>query len=100
MAKYVLLEFDEDSEADAFTETMGQNGASVRTAGVYKKPTIFCDCPNPGDKSVLGNKWNWWVHKGCGRPKKGQWQSPRNLLKPDEKISGRRQLISIAEPRA
>lgn len=101
MAKYVLLEFDNDDEAEAFTSVLQDDieTAVMRAVGVYKKPTIFCDCSNPGDKSVLGAKWGWWVHKECGRPKKGNWQNPRNLLKPDEPVKARKQMISLVEPR-
>jgi hypothetical protein len=101
MARYVLLEFDDDNDAEAFAEMVkhGAPEATMRAVGMYKKPTMFCECPNPGDKSVLGKKYNWWVHKDCGRPKAGHWQNPRNLLKPDERIATRQQMISLIEPR-
>jgi len=83
MAKYVVVEFANDEEADAFAATLADAGAasSLSVKGVFKKPTQFCTCP-PSDKSVRGKKYGWWVHKDCGKPKRGQWQHARNLLDP------------------
>lgn len=101
MARYVLVSFANDDEAAAFVETLQAGGAdaSMTVEAVWKKPTIFCDCPDPGDRSVLGQKYNWRVHKDCGRPKKGMWQNPRNLLKPEERLSQRQIMLHAQEPR-
>lgn len=84
--KYVLLEFDSDDDADAFASTMQsvmeEPTQTIRVKGIFKKPSQFCTCLKPGDKSVRGQKWGWWIHRDCGKPQKGQWQHPRNLLDP------------------
>jgi len=100
MAKYVLLEFNNDEEADGFTGMIV--GASVTGSltikAVFKKPTQFCECVVKSDKSVRGRKWGWWVHKECGRPKRGIWQHPRNLLDPiDLNPKERRLYLGIVE---
>src|SRR5689334_9902659 len=95
MAKYVVVAFDIDTEADAFIETMNaatitmedNGGATVEVVGVFKKPTLFCECTNRGDKSVRGAKWGWWLHKDCGKPKRGNIHHPWNLLFPGKKLT-------------
>lgn len=100
MARYVLVSFSNDAEAEAFVQTLqaGQD-ATMTVEAVWKKPTLFCECPDPGDKSVLGQKYNWRVHAACGRPKKGMWQNPRNLLYPDERLVLRQIMLHAREPR-
>jgi hypothetical protein len=101
VAKYVLIEFDDDSEADAFANVMiGQaEGSSMRVRGVFKKPTIFCECANSPEKNVRGNKWGWWLCKLCSKPKKNMLQSPTNLIDPDDrkKQLGRKIFFTIRE---
>lgn len=76
MAKYVLLLFDDDGAADSFV-----NVYSVRedafskvlpeVVGVYKKPTVFCDCigsRKPPDGWRKGSKYGWWICTMCGKP--------------------------------
>jgi hypothetical protein len=89
MAKYVLLAFDNDDEADSFTSTIVDAGiaSSLTVAGVYKRPTMLCECPGKDDKSVRGTKWGWWLHKGCGKPKRGNVLHPWNLLFPGERLT-------------
>lgn len=128
MAKYVLVSFDDDTDADNFVaalqrhadpEAEGRNShvfyttkhptlenhfsmrgvleASVRA--VWKKPTQFCECANPGEKSARGQKWGWWVHKDCGKAKKGNFQSPRNLLDPPGQRARDIQIfLNVVEP--
>ena len=84
MARYVLLEFDKDEDAEAFSGLIIQDkdtpGVAMRVRGIFKKPTLFCECADKGDKSVRGEKWGWWLHRKCGKPKAGHWQHPHNLL--------------------
>ncbi len=87
MAKYVLLEFANDDEADGFQATMqsaylDNPDAAIKVKGVFKKPTKFCECLKPSDRSLLGEKYGWRVCPTCVKPKRGAWQHPRNLLQP------------------
>lgn len=82
MAKYVLLSFDNDAEADAFTEYVvdaqyihisGDTAivkADVRA--VYKKPTLYCDNSDKHRGKLAGwtrgRKYGWWVCAVCGKP--------------------------------
>lgn len=100
MAKYVLLQFDDDEEADEFVKGAQEVGYALSASekssmwksffivvGVFKKPTLFCDCTGKDDKSARGTKWGWWLHKACGKPKRGMTHHPWNLLHPGEKLT-------------
>lgn len=82
VAKFVLLSFDDDDDANMFVMNLQAVGylmsvdtrtgtrkfwATVR--GVWKRPTKFCECSRSGPYT-RGKKYGWWVHaaKGCGRP--------------------------------
>jgi hypothetical protein len=98
--QYVVVEFDDDAEAGAFAATLGEGSdASVRIVGLYKKPSKFCECAAPSEKSVMGTKYGWWVCKVCFRPQKGVWQVPRNLLREGEQPGKRQYMFSSVEPR-
>lgn len=115
MARYVLLEVADNQEAEEVVKAVGVMGAifvmgadghfknldpkAVTVRGLFAKPTTFCECPNPGDKSNRGKKYGWWVHVSCGKPKKGHWQHPRNLLDPPDMSPKERSLyLGVAEP--
>lgn len=82
MAKYVLVAFDKDEDADAFVKTVQDNRevlagyhydpmifeATVR--GVWRKPTKFCDCKGHSGPYTRGQKYGWWVHVKCKKPMK------------------------------
>lgn len=113
MAKYVVLEFEDDKDADGLVEGLNavgyilsasENSSMWKTypnvVGVFKKPTLFCECPpqnNP--KSVRGQKWGWWLHKDCGKPRKGNVHHPRNLILPKEASMTDHVYIGVREPR-
>lgn len=94
MAKYVMLSFDKDSDADAFVAaaqsetgilwTAYQDQYDDRAGGlphleaivraVFKKPTLTCACvksPKQGRAFTRGKKYGWWVCKLCGKPTPG-----------------------------
>jgi hypothetical protein len=83
MAKYVLLVFDDDNEADKFVKATQEhvvtryNYDSDQTVecnfelrAVYKKPTKFCECTGDMRKRAFtrGTKYGWWVCNKCGKP--------------------------------
>jgi len=102
MAKYVLLEFDDDADAESFAGTLQPSGTereSVRVRGIFKKPTQFCSCIPMEKSSVRGAKWGWWICAKCGKPKPGAMHQPRNLLEPEgTKAHQRRLFLHVAEP--
>lgn len=97
MARYVLLEFDDNASAKRFVQGVNEDYAAVlpdyktrRCIAVWAKPTLFCECTR-GVKGMnpfrRGVKSGWWVHAPCGRPtrawaKGNHWFSAigRNLL--------------------
>jgi hypothetical protein len=97
VARYVLVEVEDNETAGDLVAALQADGevhfyhkltdgeykvksVAAKVIGLFAKPTKFCDCPNPGDKSVRGAKFGWWVHVACGKPKAGHCQHPRNML--------------------
>jgi hypothetical protein len=85
VAKYVLLQFDNDDQADKFIESVDKDEVYRDTSGwledaervhsffvrgVYKKPTKFCECTgNMKNRAFTrGTKYGWWVCTKCGKP--------------------------------
>lgn len=105
MARYVLVAFDQDKDAEEFVQSVGRRGGffflgtdgHFRTAnvpedpttsnafvrGVWQKPTKFCDCQPSSKKQDRGysrsKKYSWWVHKDCGKPTK-LWASGEHFF--------------------
>lgn len=97
MARYVLLEFDDNAAAQKFVAKVNGEYHAVdsdfstrRVKAVWGKPTKFCECVR-GTKGAnpfyRAKKSGWWVHYPCGRPTKmwakgNHWFSAigRNLL--------------------
>lgn len=82
MARYVLVEFEDNAKAKAFVEKVNGENAAIdmpargfRVRAVWPKPTKFCECTK-ADRSQSsyrrGEKTGWWIHAVCGRPSK-QW---------------------------
>jgi hypothetical protein len=91
MAKYVLLAFDKDADADEFVRNSNKYFSemeygswstepgsdddvfipNVVVRGMWKKPTKFCSCIGGGKQShgfVRGTKYGWWVCARCHKP--------------------------------
>lgn len=109
MAKYVVVQFDNNDEADSFVQTISSGfdhlssnaNANIQIVAVFQKPTLFCECATPSENSVRGSKWGWWLcrNPGCGKPKRGQFQQPRNLLDPANiRTDQKRLFVNIKEP--
>jgi len=87
VAKYVMLQFDSDEDADAFIKTTQENGIVGSFAlgdsnwkhfmpivrAVFKKPTQFCDCKvgAKGRGFTRGKRYGWWVCSVCKKPTVG-----------------------------
>ena len=96
MAKYLLLRFENDEDADAAI-LQTTTPAHLQIVAVYKAPTVFCECASdssvPMRKQAWGRgiKWGWWVCNFCGKPSKGSVSKNMfaetdfgfNLLDPD-----------------
>lgn len=81
MAKYVLLQFDDDAEADRFLEGVEEGDVGIgdgitiallkfAVRGIWRKPTKFCECKTDMRRGGFrrGQKYGWWVHAKCGKP--------------------------------
>lgn len=93
MAKYVLLSFDSDQDADEFVNIVqeGEYPSSPNTRvgevhAIFKKPTQFCQCTREqrrGKVLQTGAKFGWLVCGNCYKPTKGGGQVIPNLLEMD-----------------
>lgn len=115
MARYVLIEIDDNNAADQFIVSINQgkqfmtvpaNNAQdqytvvelqAKAVGLFAKPTNFCTCSVPG-KRARGAKLGWWVctNAGCNKALKGSMQRPNNLLEVDKHLSQREVYIAAA----
>jgi hypothetical protein len=83
MARYVVLEFAKNADADEFIQQINEQtaqGMLRRIVGVFVKPGRVCHCykwerTNSGDKNEKvgiqrGGKFGWWVCTQCNRPRR------------------------------
>jgi hypothetical protein len=97
VARYVLVAFEDNNDADNFIRGTDSGAESMRVVGVFFKPTLFCECPQIGRPS-RGKRYGMNVHS-CGKPIAGQWQHPRNLAKDDDRTVYEQGLyLGIVEP--
>jgi hypothetical protein len=120
MARYILVVIEDNVEADLFVKSLENRtvifersrltneerdvevsyahlqGATVRA--VWMKPTKFCECAKPGNRSVRGEKYGLYVHLDCKRPKRGAWQHPRNLHSSVPSAAAMSEHLHAAEP--
>jgi hypothetical protein len=84
VARFVLLEFPDDTEAEDFVGVVlsGKPGSSwkvMKVWGIFQKPTKFCECI-AGKKTASGFtrgvKYGWWVCARCKKPT-AKWASGR-----------------------
>lgn len=86
MSKYIVVEFEDDAQADKFvkkTDDHNYQGAPYRIAGIFQRPNAWCGCPFQinGENRPLyqGKKFGWWICGWCKKPRPGI-QHLRNLL--------------------
>jgi len=104
MARFIVLRVEDNARAEELARQLVTDGGVTTYAspaddlpevleasvvGLFAIPTKFCECTEPdegllasmgGRRITRGEKLGWWIHRGCGRPIKGSWQSPRNLI--------------------
>lgn len=83
MARYVLLEFDDNADAEALVEAIDagivishekRSFLKPRLRGLWMKPTQFCECKGKGKNTrsfTRGTKYGLWVHSACKKPTRG-----------------------------
>lgn len=86
MARYLLIEFDDNRQADALRaqiDTATEKGKPFRVVGLFGRPSKWCTCPKPTgyfkNELVQGSTFGWWVHTICKRARMGTHQC-RNLI--------------------
>jgi hypothetical protein len=80
MARYVVLEFDDNNAAEQFVafHQMHERDEAVqallglalsKVVALIAKPTMFCTCTSVKKRGwVRGKKWGWYVCNQCGKP--------------------------------
>lgn len=96
MAKYVVLQVDDDREADKVIDALQRGDyigleaplvfGTTKVVGVFKKPTLFCDSVVGRHSSkktqggwTRGLKYGWWVCAICKKPSK-RWADNLNAV--------------------
>lgn len=61
---------------NAAEDEIGPDTEQPQICGVWREPSSFCECTTVGRGSgfSLGQKFGWWVHSACRKPK-SWWSS-------------------------
>lgn len=98
MARYVLVEVDENDRADRLIQKL-EVVPGLRIIGLWFKPTRFCECGGPWDRSIRERKYGVYICPACKRPREfGPHQRPMNLLEPGVPETMQNVFLSIREP--
>lgn len=78
MPRLVVLHFDDNGAAEALLANAAAHEAVP--VALYATPVNFCECGKQYNKRwVIGQKFGWRVHRGCGKPDKG-YNVMKNLI--------------------
>lgn len=83
MARYVVLEFDDNDDAERYVKEDRWDIFCGDVIGVYAKPTKFCHCVGSKAKRMAFTRtarFGWWVHVDCKKPTEA-WA--KGMLLPD-----------------
>ena len=107
MARYLVIEFTDNKEAEAFKEKVDkltQERRTLRVVGMFALPRIYacqCNLTSPGKykhpKPERGERFGWWVCGTCNKPRPGGHQLI-NLLTPGN-LFGKKARKHITEPK-
>lgn len=79
MARYILVEVDDNRRALSLKDKLGQI-SGVRVVGMFTRATQLCECGANYDTSVIGARFGWRLCPGCRKPKQGGAQTLYNML--------------------
>lgn len=97
MARYLLIEFDENDHADALRAQINaatEKGRPFRVVGLFARPGKNCRCASTRaqfmerlktHRAERGIRFGWWTCPGCNKPRFGG-HILNNLMKMDEVI--------------
>lgn len=99
MARYVVIEFQDNEDAESFIQQLDSDNSARRkegepflrrVVGIFVRPGKLCDCPdwqtiNAGDKNAKhgverGAKFGWWVCTRCNRPRRAGHQLNNQIV--------------------
>lgn len=99
MARYLLVQVDQNDRAEALRLKLDAI-PGIETIAVFGKPTQFCECEYPGERSIRGRKFGWWCCSNCSKPHRDSIQPTiRNILdRPDLPAQYNMVMLHIREP--
>jgi hypothetical protein len=82
MARYILLEVDDNDKADSLMRRMAAlSNSGVKVVGLFAAPRTFCKCTRvKGRGWTRGQKLGWWVCSVCRRPGRQWGSSPQAVI--------------------
>lgn len=103
--KYMLLAVPEMSTVNKLIGRLKPlRVIGVKVVGVFATPDAeaeFCSCTlserQQASETRLGDKYGWYIHLGCGKPRKQRAYGPRNLLELGKPVGTRQYFITAHE---
>lgn len=103
MGRLVLLEFDDNAEAEEFIACVNvkewprhQSWHNATVLGVFIKPASLCECVPREDKSFRGAKFGLWACPKCRKVKSNSGQYLSDLRLKDVRPIQRDVWVSVA----
>ena len=99
MARYLLVQVDRNDTADRLREKLDAV-TGLKVIAMFGKPTRFCSCIEPLDRSLRGPRFGWYICPNCSAPKEDALHSSLiNLLEAQETPAKYRNVfLTIREP--
>lgn len=98
MARYLVVQVDDNDRADKLASKLNEV-TGIDVIGLFGKPTQYCECEGPWDRSIRGKKYGWYICPDCGKPRsEGPHQRPANLLWTEVPETMQNVFLSIREP--
>jgi hypothetical protein len=94
MARYVLVEVDENDRADRLREKL-DGVPGLRVIAMFGKPTKFCECDPMSDRSKRGKTYGWWCCPNCSMPKTDAMQSGLTNLLDQPGLPSQYRMVSL-----
>lgn len=80
MARYLLIEVDDNATADRMRAQIDNAGKPMRVVGLFSKASQLCKCDIRSETSVRGVKFGWRLCPECRKPKVAGAQTLYNML--------------------
>jgi hypothetical protein len=88
MTQILMIEADDETIAKLRVKIDGVG--TMRVVGLFQLMRTRCKCPDDmtgrhrGKLSSKGQRFKWWIHRGCGKPTPGSHPWIGNMLDQSE----------------